>query len=150
MQVNYILHRFCMLQNCPLPAVVAVSGIWDEQPSPHLLSHFTISVGSINLMVGLGIESCSAILWLHYLVPSPPPFIASDEDQVCFRRWVWLGCWCLCTPCCGSIWRWVFIIETVDGGSVALYATAGVSSKGGVLTPLFTHLRTTHQFISPV
>ena len=43
-------------------------------------------------MVGLGVESRSAILRLRYPVPSPPPFAASNEIHlVCFRRWVWLG-----------------------------------------------------------
>ena len=36
-----------------------------------------------------------------------------------------------------------------DGGGVAFYATAGVSSKGGALTPPFARLRTTHQFVPP-
>ena len=71
---------------------MAAVGIRDEQPAPHLLSHFAVSVGSVDLMVGLGIESRSAILQLRYLVPSPPPFAASDEiHRVCFRRWVRLG-----------------------------------------------------------
>ena len=132
---------------------MAAGDIRDEQPPPppNLLLHFAVSVASVDLMVGLGIESRSAILWLRYLVPSPPPFAASDEiHRVCFRRWVRLGCRCLCTPCCGSTRRRVFVVETADGGSVALYATAGVSSKGGVLTPPFACLRTTHQFVSPL
>ena len=55
---------------------------------------FHVSVRSVDSMVGvgLGIKSRSAIHWLHYLVPSPPPFAASNEIHlVCFRRWVWLG-----------------------------------------------------------
>ena len=111
------------------------SGWYSRQttPPPNLLSHFAVSVGSVDLMVGLGIESCSAILRLRYLVPSPPSFTASAEiHRVCFRRWVRLGCRCLCTPCCGSTRRRVFVVETADGGSVAFYATAGVSSKRGV------------------
>ena len=43
----------------------------------------------------------------------------------------------------------VFVIEATDGGGVAFYTTAGVSSKGGVLTPPFARLQTTHQFVSP-
>jgi len=43
----------------------------------------------------------------------------------------------------------VFVVVAMDGDSVAFYATAGVSSKGGVLTPPFTRLRTTHQLVSP-
>ena len=114
--------------------------------TPHLLSHFAISVGSVDLMEGLGIESRSAILLLGYLVPSPPPFAASDEiHRVCFRRWVRLGCRCLCTQRCGSTRRRVFVVETADGGGVAFYATVRVSSNGGV-----SRLRTTHQFVSPV
>ena len=56
-----------------------------------------------------------------------------------------LGCRCLCTPCCSSTRRRVFVVEATDGGGVAFYATAGVSSKGGVLTPPLARLRTTHQ-----
>jgi len=116
---------------------------------PHL-SRFAVSFRSLDSMVGLGIESRFAILWLRYLVPLPPPFGASDEiHRVCFRRWVRLGCRCLCTPCCGSTRRRVFVVEATDGGCAAFYATAGVSSKGGVLTPPFAHLQTTHQLVSP-
>ena len=119
--------------------------------TPHLLSHFAISVGSVGLMEGLDIESRSTILLLGYLVPSPPPFAASDEiHHVCFRRWVWLECHCLCMQCCGSTWRRVFVVETADGGGVVFYTTIRVSSNGGVLTPPFACLRTTHQFVSPV
>ena len=42
-----------------------------------------------------------------------------------------------------------FIVEATDGGGVAFYATAGVSSKGGELTPPPARLETTHQFVSP-
>jgi len=34
---------------------MVAGGIRDEQPPPPLLSHFTVSVGSVDLMVGLGI-----------------------------------------------------------------------------------------------
>ena len=44
----------------------------------------------------------------------------------------------------------MFVVVATDGGGVAFYATAGVSSKGGVLTPPFAPLRTTHQLVSPV
>ena len=66
--------------------------------SPHLLSHFGVSFRSVDLTVSPGIESRSTIIWPRYLVPLPPPFAASDEIHgVCFRRWVRLGCRCLCT-----------------------------------------------------
>ena len=42
-----------------------------------------------------------------------------------------------------------FIVEVTNSGGVTFYATAGVSSKGGVLTPPFARLRTTHQFVFP-
>ena len=38
----------------------------------------------------------------------------------------------------------MFVVEATDGGSVAFCATAGVSSKGGVLIPPFARLRTAH------
>ena len=37
----------------------------------------------------------------------------------------------------------------LGSSGVAFYATAGVSSKGGVLTPPFAHMRNTHQLVSP-
>ena len=43
----------------------------------------------------------------------------------------------------------MFIAVAMDGDGVAFYATAGVSSKGGVLIPPFTRPRTTHQLVSP-
>ena len=60
-----------------------------------------------------------------------------------------LGCRGLCTPCCGSTRRRVFVVEATDGGGVAFYAITGVSSKEGELTPPFARLRTTHQLVSP-
>ena len=78
--------------------MAAAAAVLVMNNSPHLLSHFAVSFRSVNSMVGPGIESRSAILWLRYLVPLPPPFTASNEiHRVCFRRWVRLGSRCLCT-----------------------------------------------------
>jgi hypothetical protein len=108
--------------------MAAARGIRDEQV-PHL-SHFAVFFRCVDSMVGPGIEYRSAILWLRYLVPLPPPFAASDEiHRGCFRRWVRLGSRCLCTPCCGSTRRWVFVVEETDGGGVAFYATAAYSRQ---------------------
>jgi hypothetical protein len=43
----------------------------------------------------------------------------------------------------------VFVVVATDGGGVEFYATAGVSNKGGVVTPPFARLRTTYQLVSP-
>ena len=126
-----------------------MAGVFATNNAPHL-PHFAVSFTSIDSTVDPGIESRSAILWLCYLVPLPPPFTASDEShRLCFRRWVRLGCHCLCTPCHGSTRRRVLRRRGNGWGGVALYATAGVSTKGGELTPPFAPPQTTHQLVSP-